>query len=254
MMGSPSNELARGSDELQHQVTLTRPFMIGKYEVTQEEFQALMGYNPSHFTDCGLNCPVENVTWHEAVAFMNGLSVSQGLEECFDCTNSDSSINCEVKPQYSGQNYYNCKGYRLPTEAEWEYAYRSGTTAAFYNGDITQMGCNPLDPNLDKIGWYCGNAGGKIHPAGDKQANAWDLYDMAGNVGEWVYDWYAPYPSTSPVVDPVGVSNTGSNRVSRGGLWRYGSQSYRAAYRYSDSPNVSNRDLGFRFLRSLPEK
>jgi formylglycine-generating enzyme required for sulfatase activity len=198
-MGSPSSELGRRDHEgPQRTVTLTRSFVIGKYEVTQGEFQALMGYNPSYFSSCGANCPVENVSWHEAVAYMNALSKSRGLETCFDCTGSGSSVNCAVKSQYSGQNYYNCKGYRLSTEAEWEFAYRAGTSTAFYNGDITKTGCD-VDPNLDKIGWYCGNAGDKTHPVGGKQANAWGLHDMAGNVWEWVYDWYQDSYNKEPL-------------------------------------------------------
>jgi formylglycine-generating enzyme required for sulfatase activity len=230
-------------------VTLTRSFMIGKYEVTQGEFQSLMGYNPSHFSSCGADCPVEAVSWHEVVAYMNALSKSRGLEECFDCTGSGSSVNCIVKSQYSGQNYYNCKGYRLPTEAEWEYAYRSGTSTAFYNGDITKTGC-VLDPNLDKIGWYCGNAGDKTHQVGGKQANAWGLHDMVGNVYEWVYDWYQDSYRNLPDVDPVGPS-TGSHRVRRGGCYENDAPFCRAAYRFRITRDDRFRGLGFRFLRSL---
>jgi formylglycine-generating enzyme required for sulfatase activity len=220
-----------------------------KYEVTQGEFQALMGYNPSYFSSCGANCPVESVSWHEAVAYLNSLSKSRGLEECFTCTGSGTSVSCAVKSQYSDQNYYNCKGYRLPTEAEWEFAYRAETSTAFYNGDITQTGCG-LDPNLDKIGWYCGNANNTTHPVGQKQPNALGLYDMAGNVWEWVYDyWQAPYPNQS-AIDPVGPS-TGSFRAGRGGSCLSNVQYCRAASRYGDSPYNRIRNVGFRFLRSL---
>jgi formylglycine-generating enzyme required for sulfatase activity len=249
-MGSPSSELGRLPREgPQRTVTLTRSFVIGKYEVTQGEFEALMGYNPSYFSSCGANCPVEAVSWHEAVAYMNALSKSRGLEECFDCTGSGTSVNCTVKSQYSGQNYYNCKGYRLPTEAEWEYAYRAGTNTAFYNGDITETSCG-RDPNLDKIGWYCGNAGGKTHPVGGKQANAWGLHDMAGNVWEWVYDWYQDSYNNLPSIDPVGP-NTGSYRVVRGGSFGGYARYCRAAFRSWGTPGFRIRDLGFRFLRSL---
>jgi formylglycine-generating enzyme required for sulfatase activity len=266
-MGSPSSELGRHSSESpQRQVTLTRSFVIGKYEVTQGEFKSLMGYNPSYFSNCGANCPVENVSWHEALAYMNALSKSRSLEECFDCTGSGSSVSCKEKSQYSGQNYYNCKGYRVPTEAEWEYAYRGGTSTAFYNGDITETGC-AVDPKLDKIGWYCGNStvtysgcvdlsgyGGSkcagTHPVGGKQANAWGLHDMAGNVWEWVYDWYQDSYNNLSATDPAGPS-TGSDRVDRGGSCVYVAQFCRAAYRSGVTPDSRNRDLGFRFLRSL---
>jgi formylglycine-generating enzyme required for sulfatase activity len=210
-----------------------------------------MGYNPSYFSNCGVNCPVENVNWHEAVAYMNALSKSRSLEECFDCTGSGISVSCKEKSQYSGQNYYNCKGYRVPTEAEWEYAYRAGTNTAFYNGDITKPDSTcDLDPNLDKIGWYCGNSGDKTQPVGGKQANAWGLHDMAGNVYEWVYDWYQDSYNNLPSVDPVGP-NTGSDRVFRGGSYGSGARYCRAASRTGGAPDVRNGDLGFRFLRSL---
>jgi formylglycine-generating enzyme required for sulfatase activity len=248
-MGSPSSELGRNSYEgPQRTVELTRSFAMWKYEVTQGEFQALMGYNPSGFSSCGANCPVEEVNWYEAAAFCNVMSKSKGLAECFDCTGSGTSVSCTVKSQYSGQNYYNCKGYRLPTEAEWEYAYRAGTSTAFYNGDITKTDCG-LDPNLDKIGWYCGNAS-KTQPVGGKQANAWGLHDMAGNVYEWVYDWYQDSYSGLSGKDPVGPS-TSSVRVRRGGGYDYYAQHCRAADRYGVSPGDRHRYLGFRFLRSL---
>jgi formylglycine-generating enzyme required for sulfatase activity len=249
-MGSPSSELGRYSDGgPQRTVTLTRSFMIGKYEVTQGEFESLMGYNPSYNKSCGANCPVEAVSWHEAVAYMNALSKSRGLEECFDCTGSGTSVNCTVKSQYSGQNYYNCKGYRLPTEAEWEYAYRAGTSTAFYNGDITKTGC-VLDPNLDKIGWYCGNSGYNTHPVGGKQANAWGLHDMAGNVWEWVYDRFQDSYNNLPSVDPVGPG-TGSDRVVRGGSYNISTQACRAAVRFGYLPGNRYGSLGCRFLRVL---
>jgi formylglycine-generating enzyme required for sulfatase activity len=265
-MGSPSSELAHYSDEgPQRIVTLTRSFVIGKYEVTQGEFKSLMGYNPSHFKNCGTNCPVENVTWHEALSYMNALSRNRGLEECFDCTGSGSSVSCNVKVQYSGQSYYNCKGYRLPTEAEWEYSYRAGTSTAFYNGAITQISCSPLDPNLDKIGWYCGNStvtyagcedrsssGGPkcagTHPVGGKQANAWGLHDMAGNVWEWVYDWYQDSYRDLTGKDPVN-DRTGSGRVYRGGSWGNNARGVRAADRSGGSPAYLYNFVGFRLLR-----
>jgi formylglycine-generating enzyme required for sulfatase activity len=251
-MSSPLGELGRADvrENPQRMVHITRSFVIGKYEVTQGEFESLMGYNPLYFKNCGANCPVEQVNWHEALAYLNALSRNRGLEECFDCTGSGSSVSCSVKTQYSGQNYYNCKGYRLPTEAEWEYAYRVGTNTAFYNGAITQTGCNPLDPNLDKIGWYCGNSGSKTHPVGGKQANAWGLYDMAGNVREWVYDRYQDSYNNLPTTDPVGPS-TGSIRVFRGGSYASYALICRAAFRDGSTPTSRTRDLGLRFLRSI---
>lgn len=249
-MGSPADELDRESDETAHQVTLTNKFVLWKYEVTQGEFKNLMGYNPSKFKEYGLNCPVEQVSWHEAAAFCNNLSESKGLEKCFVCTGNGSSVTCRVNPTYqgnNGQNYYTCKGYRLPTEAEWEYAYRAGTTTAFYNGNIAQIACSSIDPNLDKIGWYCGNAGGFPHAVGQKQPNSWGFYDMAGNVSEWVYDWHDRYPSSAR--DPVG-SSVESSRVLRGGSWSDYASYLRASNRNNDSPSNRNNNVGFRPARS----
>ena len=147
-----------------------------------------------------------------------------------------------------GKGIYLCKGYRLPTEAEWEYAYRAGTTTAFYNGGITN--CGSKDPNLDKIGWYNQNSSSMTHPVGKKAPNAWGLYDMAGNVWEWCHDWYAAYPPTS-VTDPVG-SSSGSSRVKRGGSYPHSAIDARAAERTSFYPNGRFGYNGFRLCRSVP--
>jgi formylglycine-generating enzyme required for sulfatase activity len=245
MMGSPWGELSRNTDESEHSVHLTRNFAIGKYEVTQGEFNNLMKYNPSYHKLCGANCPVEQVSWHQAVEYTNALSKNRGLEECFTCTGVGNNVNCNVQSQYNGNNYYNCKGYRLPTEAEWEYAYRAGTNTAFYNGKITKTGCDK-DPVLDDIGWYCTSS---IYQVGKKKPNAWGLYDIAGNVWEWVYDWYTHqyYIYTQ---DPVGP-DTGTNRVYRGGGFNYFVEGCRAAFRAKVSPSNINRGVGFRVLRSL---
>ena len=144
-------------------------------------------------------------------------------------------MSCKVKSQYSGSNYYKCKGWRLPTEAEWEYATRAGTTGARYG-------------NVDDIAWHSGNSGKKAHPVQQKKANAWGLYDMLGNVWEWVYDWYGAYPIGSSV-DPVGPG-TGSKRGVRGGSWEEYIRLCRAAVRGSDSPSYRHYARGFRPARS----
>jgi len=138
--------------------------------------------------------------------------------------------------------------YRLPTEAEWEYAARAGTTTAFYNGGITNSGynCNS-DPNLDKIGWYCGNASNKTHAVKGKDANSWGLYDMSGNVWEWAWDWYGSYGGD--VTDPVGPSS-GSYRVTRGGRWYSVARTCRSANRDDRSPGNRGYNLGIRLSRS----
>ena len=250
-MGSPDGtgtqpkELCRSSDETQHQVTLTHKFEIQTTEVTQGQFTSLMGYSPSYFPSCGGTCPVEQVNWHEAAAYANALSAKAGKANCYACTGSGTSVTCSEATAYAGAKVYTCPGYRLPTEAEWEYAYRAGTTTAFYNGGITN--CYGADSNANKIGWYSINSSSKTHPAGQKIPNAWGLSDMAGNVWEWCHDWYGTYPTTS-VTDPLGTS--GSYRVLRGGSWGCYPSYMRAAARYSFTPTSRYGNLGFRCART----
>ena len=249
-MGSPSGEEGRYSWETQHQVTLTYNFEMKTTEVTQGEFNTLMGYSPSNFTACGTTCPVEMVDWHEACAYANALSVQKGYTQCFDCTGSGASISCSLKSAYTKPQ--DCPGFRLPTEAEWEYAARAGTTTATYNGNLTVTDCTS-DPALAPIAWYCFNAGSTTHPVGLKTPNNWGLYDMSGNVWEWGWDWWdgsADYGSGS-VTDPTGQS-TGSRRVARGGYWYYYAQLARSASRGNGSPSDRNNGIGFRLVRSLP--
>ncbi|MCP4108785.1 MAG: formylglycine-generating enzyme family protein, partial [Desulfobacteraceae bacterium] len=218
MMGSPSDELGRNSDETQHQVTLTRGFYVQTTEVTQEQWKAVMGNNPSYFKDCGKKCPVEYVSWNDVQEFIRRLNQMESADR-----------------------------YRLPTEAEWEYAARAGTQTAFANGYITNEKCN--DPNLDKIGWYCGNSGNSTHPAAQKQANKWGLYDMHGNVWEWCQDWYNAY-SIFAIKDPIGPKS-GTAKANRGGSWFYRA-GCRAALRSRDYPGYRDNTLGFRLLREAP--
>jgi formylglycine-generating enzyme required for sulfatase activity len=210
MMGSSASEGCHNATETQHQVALTSAYQIQSTEVTQSQFESVMGYNPSNFSisgagsPCGGSCPVENVNWHEAVAYTNTLSQMTGLESCYTCTGSGPAVSCAPKATFVGSAIYSCKGYRLPTEAEWERAYRAGTTSAYYagNNDPAKCGdCSTPEPLLAGIAWYCANSNGSTHPSAQKIPNAWGLFDMAGNVQEWCHDWYDTYPS-GVVVDP----------------------------------------------------
>jgi len=239
-MGSPEGELGRYDDETQHTVTLTRAFLLQATEVTQGEYEALIGFNPSEFTACGASCPVESVSWYDAIAYANAFSVAEGLPACYDARGA----------VVGGATVYDCVGYRLPTESEWEYAARAGTTTATYLGDLSgnPYSCDP-QPSLDSIAWFCGNSFSTPQPVGGKSPNAWGLYDMLGNVWEWTSDWYDAYPGS--VTDPVGPS-IGSFRVVRGGSWDYYAQFARSAGRSIGSPALRYSNFGFRLARSLP--
>jgi len=222
MMGSPTTELGRETNETQHQVTLTKSYYMQTTTVTQGQWTTVMGSNPSAYAACGNTCPVNLVTWNDVQTFI-------------------------AKMNQRGEGTY-----RLPTEAEWEYAARAGSTTAFYNGEITSA--YSADPNLNVIGWYyvnsavtyTPNSSGKgIHPVGQKQANAYGLYDMSGNVWEWVQDWYGTYP-TGTVQDPQGPGS-GTGRVIRGGAFDSDAHYCRSAYRVAYTSY--NPNIGFRIMR-----
>jgi len=217
IMGSPESEPARDDDERQHQVVLTKSFYLQTTEVTQNQWQAVMGDNPSLHKECGPDCPVERVSFADVQKFISKLST------------------------LSGQRY------RLPTEAEFEYAARAGSTGAYANGDITETP-SLNEPLLDAMGWYCFNAGESTHPVAQKQANAWGLYDMHGNVWEWCADTReaGDYPP-GQVTDPVSV-NPGENRVVRGGSWYHDAWAARSANRDWIKPHYYNDFLGFRVV------
>jgi len=207
VMGSPDSEQGRVSKEgPQHQVTISKPFYMGVTEVTQAQYEAVMGTNPSAFK--GPANPVENVSWNDAVLFCRKLSEKTG------------------------------KTFRLPTEAEWEYACRAGTKTRFSFGDAESV--------LGDYVWYKSNSGGKTHPVGQKKSNAWGLYDMLGNVWEWCADWYGPY-SSEALVDPQGAGS-GGDRVLRGGAGDGGAG--RSAVRGNGPPLRRRGADGFRCART----
>ncbi len=216
------------SDEKPSHMVTVNSFYIGKYEVTQAQYMAIMGKNPSYFKEN--NQPVEKISWYDAVRFCNKLSEYEGLEPCYRIYGRNVTCN------------FNKNGYRLPTEAEWEYAARGGK----YRREYTCAGSN----HFYAVAWYWGNSGKKTHPVGQKQPNELGLYDMSGNVWEWCWDWYGKnYYSRSPRNNPCGP-NSGSGRVVRGGCWNDNAWNVRIANRSRSNPSNRYSNLGFRLLRA----
>jgi len=216
-MGSPPNEPGRGSNETLHQVTISKPFYMQTTLVTQGQWKKVKGGNPSNFKKCGDDCPVENVSWNDVQDFIKKLN------------------------QLEGDNKY-----RLPTEAEWEYAARAGTTTPFFTGNCLSTDEANYDGNYPLTDCPKGKFRGKTVRVGSFTANAWGLYDMHGNVFEWCQDWYGDYPS-GEVTDPSGPS-AGSGRVLRGGHWRTHARYCRSAYRDAITPDSRNDIVGFRLV------
>jgi formylglycine-generating enzyme required for sulfatase activity len=215
VMGSPPEEEGHDPDETQHKVRLTKPFLLGVFPVTQSQYAAVMGNNPSYFRGEDLpaesrgDLPVESVSWDDAVAFCKKLSEKEG------------------------------RTYRLPTEAEREYACRAGSTGPYAG-----------DGNINDIGWYLWNSGDTSHPVGMLQSNDWGFYDMQGNVWEWCSDWYGAYPP-GDAVDPTGPA-TGESKILRGGSLSYGPEACRSAYRNYYPPDERIYYIGFRVALDSP--
>ncbi len=257
-MGSPSWEVGNDSDETEHEVELAGGYYIGLYEVTQAEFQNFMGYQSSDYSGCdAASCsdhPAESMSWHEAAAFTNSVSSRTGRSECYHCTGSGTSISCNLSGSFASP--YDCDGFRLPTEAEWEHSARAGTTTAFsnggylYDGDEHNCGGNLLLDNgsyLDDIAVYCGNDADHPEEVGTKEPNPWGLYDVHGNVWEWCHDGYASYDGD--VSDPWGDASS-SERVGRGGSLKNTAANVRAAVRGRYDPSSQSDILGLRIARS----
>ncbi len=210
MMGSPNNEMDRSGLETQHRVELTEDYYLGITEVTQGQYQTVLGVNPSEFLNAGPLAPVDGVDWEDAMRFCRILT--------------DLDRNAKVLP----------KGwaYRLPTEAQWEYACRAGTKGPAY-----------LD-RVSAIAWFSENSEGTTHPVRRKLANNWGIYDMLGNVMEWCLDWHGSYPN-EPAFDPQGPA-TGTSRVVRGCDWGSGAEQCRSAFRNGSSPGRRSSRIGFR--------
>ena len=228
MMGALENDgdADADDDEIRHNVTLTRDFLMGKYPVTQALWDSVMGSNPSYFR--GANRPVESVSWFDAVDFCNKLSVMEGLEPAYVINGKNVTCN------------WTAKGYRLPTEAEWEYSARGRDYHKYAGSD-----------NVDEVAWYMKNSdtgnGRQTHPVGLKKPNGFGLYDMSGNVDEWCWDRFGDY-SYGSQTDPTGP-DSGPSRVYRGGCWFDYARDARVSYRRTD-PTGRLSGLGFRVVRT----
>ena len=214
MMGSPDSGSGASSDEKpQHRVRITKPFYLGATEVMQGQYEKVMGRNPSDFKESGPDAPVEQVSWDDAQEFCQKLSKL-------------------AEEKKAGRRY------RLPTEAEWEYACRAGSAAKYCYGDD--------DSRLGDYAWHMLNANFKTQQVGQKKPNAWGLYDMHGNVWEWCADWYdVEYYANSPMDDPTGPS-TGTSRVHRGGSFSKSAEGCGSAARFESPPDSRRLVLGFR--------
>ncbi len=279
-MGSPKDEAGRDEDEVLHEVELTRPLWVQTTEVSQRQWVKVMGSRPMRFAGCGERCAVEGVNWFEAVAYANALSEAEGLAKCYELEGCKGTLGggcldwsdgkcvgdyrCNVK--FAGLQ---CEGYRLPTEAEWEYLARANSRTATPVGNLTLRAKRDA-PELQAIAWYAGNSVAKFEGAFDcsewdgrgkeaarcgpqeqagKAKNAFGLYDMLGNVFEWVGDAYAPYEGRE-AVDPV--VERGEGRVVRGGAWSSAARIVRSATRVALPPEERHDRVGFRVVRTAP--
>ncbi|MCL1992398.1 MAG: formylglycine-generating enzyme family protein [Spirochaetes bacterium] len=255
-MGSPSNEAGRwGNEGPQRQVTISSGFWISVYQITQEQWVQVMGSNPSHFNwqpaagEAQERRPVENVSWYDVLVFANRLSIMEGLSPAyrlFDSTNPDDwgPVPTTLNETWDAVEIVEgSTGWRLPTEAQWEYAARAGTTSAFNNGAADWE--NQAD--LAGVGWFGFNSDRMTREVGRQQPNHWGLHDMHGNVWEMVWDWYGAYPAQAQS-DPTGA-DSGPGRVARGGGWGVATQLARSAVRGNIQPFGRGNSLGFRLVR-----
>jgi formylglycine-generating enzyme required for sulfatase activity len=227
-LGCTAGQSGCFGDDKRHTVKLSRGYYMGRTEVTQGLYQAVMGSNPSWFTSCGATCPVERVSWVDAAKFANTLSAKEGLQPCYGISGDSVTWSTGLA----------CTGYRLPTEAEWEVAARGGRDTLCSGG--TEIGT---------VAWHEGNSNSTTHPVAQKTPNGYGLSDMSGNVWEWVWDWYGTYPEQS--TDPFGASS-GSVRVRRGGSWGIVPLATRVSLRSGIGPSVRHDGQGFRLARTIP--
>lgn len=242
LMGSPSSEPCRASGESLHEVLLTRRFEIMRSEVGRGELAQATGHRPASTCETDA-CPASSVSWHQAAAYCNALSSKAGLPTCYACKGEV----CERRGELAGSAIHGCRGYRLPTEAEWEWSYRAGSTTALYSGPLDV--CTGTSAAADPIAWYAANASGRLHPRGTRQSNAWGLHDLAGNALEWTHDGRA---SPIDAVEPVGPDAGEATRAMRGGSFRDAPGALRGAASRVAPPALHTDETGFRCVRTLP--
>jgi formylglycine-generating enzyme required for sulfatase activity len=241
---------AYGAEKPAHEVTLTKPYYLGRHEVTQEQYVAVMGTNPSHFKSP--NLPVEQVSWDDAVEFCKKVAGNLSRDRDDPSRDRKGAVTAPLADARGSETdarglETDARGLetivRLPTEAEWEYACRAGTNTTYYTGDT--------DADLDKAAWYGANSKGTTHAVGQKAANAWGLHDMHGNVWEWCQDYWQEQYKLEAAVDPQGPAQ-GADRVLRGGSWNFIPGNCRSAYRNGDFHVSRNGIIGFRIVVVAP--
>lgn len=252
-MGSPTYEQGRNQDEDQHQVHLRNDFLVGVQEVPQWLWQSLMGDNPSKNASCGGNCPVDSISWCDAVIFANRLSKKEGLEEAYRLPH-----NFQPKMDLQSCNTLavsifadpTANGYRLPTEAEWEFVARDiSYHQQNQSGVIDSKEVYAGSDRLDQVAWHARNSSNRSHVSCEKDRNEMDICDLTGNVFEWTGDWYESDTSSFPNVDPIGPTS-GQTKVLRGGSYQSNANVLRNAFRYSNEPGYRSEQIGFRLVRT----
>jgi formylglycine-generating enzyme required for sulfatase activity len=240
-MGCTPGQSDCGRNERPTRTVSLSGFWMARVETTQLQWKEVMGrHHRSYSRDCGWGCPVVKINWCEAVSFANARSTKEGLKPAYELpwSNTPTGFACDVASSKVTWDR-SADGYRLPTEAEWEYAARAGRDTLYAGGT-----------EIDDLGWHSGNSNGKVHPVGQKRANDWGLYDMSGNVWEWVWDWYGVYNSV--VATETSGPTSGARRVLRGGCFVNTSANSRVAERIRKNPHGSFLNFGFRLARGVP--